>query len=273
MFFQLKDNNQSMMDLEQALSDLQLQNQQLHQKKGKTMVPKLAINFGGNDPRSKQNDDSASDSMEKIDDIPMSSISTQTFETAFVDCLTCETLQPLLLQVGKIVVEMCEKRNVPSSTNKQNKILRTTKLSSSNVSKWTTEVEKDLQRVEVFVTELETELQAKNQTNLDLGTAGNNFQERINELEKSKSEFDTIEQELKIKCQFHEEQYSKLDNHTKDVERSLAEKTVTLQNSEQQIEVLQTKLESSLAEVEKLNGSIQVLGKFKNFNLELLLDC
>ena len=174
--------------------------------------------------------------------------------------MTCESLQPLLLQIGKSVVEMCEKRSVPSSTNKHNKILRTTKLSQSNVSKWTMEVKKDLQRVESLVTEMETEAQTRSKAKEDLELKVNYLEGIVKELEDSKSEFDSIESELKIKCKFHEDQYAKLGDHTKDVEFKIIEKTMALKHYEQQIEELEGKLKLTTCEADKLKTSVQVLG-------------
>ena len=265
----MKEHNQSLMELEQTISDLHLENQKLRQNK---QIPKLAINFSG------ENKDGASVVQQPANKPETSTIvnvnmTTQTYETAFIKCMTCEALQSLLLSIGKAVVVMCEKRNIPSSTNKHNKIIRTTKLSHGNVSKWTVEVEKDLQRIESLITEIETESHEKSKTNEDLELKVKALEGIVKELEAGKMLFDSIESELKIKCKFHENQFTKLETHTKDVEAKLVEKTMDLKHSKQQVEKLEAKLELSTSEVEKLRTSVQALGILFFFILFLFHFC
>lgn len=263
---QVKEHNQSLMELEQTISDLQLENQQLRQKR---QTPKLAINFSG--VSGEEVKDGVTDIQQTKEPdsktIRNVTVTTQTYETAFLECMTCEALQSLLLSIGKAVVEMCEKRSVPSSTNKHNKILRTTKLSHGIASKWTVEVEKDLQRIELLINEIETGLQGENKINEELELKINNLEGIIKELKLNKSQFDSVESELKIRCKFHEDQYTKLNLHTKDVEAKLIEKTMDLKHSQQQIEELEKKLELSAGEVKNLKISVQLLGIMFIINL------
>ena len=247
------------MELEQTISNLQLENQQLRQKK---QTPKLAIKFSGGCVEENKDESSTIQQVKEPETKTTTNVTTQTYETAFIECMTCEALQPLLISVGKAVVVMCEKRSVPSSTNKHNKIIRTTKLSHGNVSKWTVEVEKDLQRIESLITDIETEFHEKSKMNEDLVLKINGLEGTIEELEVGKSRFDSIESELKIKCKFHEDQYTKLESHTKDIEAKLIEKTMNLKHSEQRAKELEGKLDISTDEVEKLKSSVQVLGIF-----------
>ena len=140
------------------------------------------------------------------------------------------------------------------------------------MSKWTVEVEKDLQRIESLITEIETESHEKSKTNEDLELKVKALEGIVKELEAGKMLFDSIESELKIKCKFHENQFTKLETHTKDVEAKLVEKTLDLKHSKQQVEELEGKLELSTGEVEKLKTSVQVLGiLFVLFHFCLLL--
>ena len=245
------------MDLEQVTSDLRLENQKLRQQKHHT--PKLAINFNGPKSEAATPED---DTSEQDDHVNNASISTQTFETAFVECMTCEVLQNYLLEIGSCVVCICESQNLPSSTNKHNKILRNTKLSPSNVNKWSGEVQKDMKRLESLISDKDEESKRQENENMELRSKIEHLEKNVHELESEKSKFGSIKTELELNCNFHSKQNEDLQAHVKELEKDIFHKEEALNKRNDQIVELEEQCKYSKDEISKLQSSNQVLGMF-----------
>ncbi|XP_066922140.1 coiled-coil domain-containing protein 157-like [Clytia hemisphaerica] len=255
----LRENNQSLMDLEQAISDLRLENQKLHRQKRQN-APKLAIKFDG--PKLELATPLDNDTLSSSDDnVNKTSISTQTFETAFVECMTCDVLQNYLLDIGSCVVCICENQNLPSAINKHNKILRNTKLSPSNVNKWSSELQKDLKRLESLVNEKEEESRKHENENLDLHAKIGHLEKVIHSLESEKSKFDSIKTELEVKCDFHSKQNEDFQARVKELEKDLYRKEESLNKRNDHVAQLEEQLKNLTEEITKLQSSKQILEK------------
>ena len=73
--------------------------------------------------------------------------SSQTYDTAFVPCEACSRTQENLIDVGTLVMKVCESQGLPSSLAKQKKLLRKSIMAAADVSRWTSEQNQDLARI------------------------------------------------------------------------------------------------------------------------------
>ena len=73
--------------------------------------------------------------------------STQTYDTAFIPCEACARTQQNLIEVGSMVMKVCESQGLPSSLAKQKKLLRQSLMAATDVSRWATEQNHDLGRI------------------------------------------------------------------------------------------------------------------------------
>ena len=269
------------MDFEQVTTELRNENQKLKnsQKQAKNLAnkPKLAINFNtlakapisdGEESTSFKDDEDETPKQETI------SISTQTFETAFINCMTCEDLQSHILDVGQSIVNICETQNLPSATNKQNKIIRNTKLSCSNVAKWSTELQKDLSKISYLVSEKESNcVELRNEKNA-LKEKVKNSDQKLQTFTEEKSRLSSIEKDLNERCTL-------LQNRLDKAEEELNNTKIQLKDDNERLSLANTNnldLEKSLidanGEIEKYKCSIKALGKSGNFfSVKLLVNC
>lgn len=73
--------------------------------------------------------------------------STQTYDTAFIPCEACSRTQKHLIDVGNMVMSLCESQGLPSSLAKQKKLLRKSLMAAADISRWTSEQNQDLARI------------------------------------------------------------------------------------------------------------------------------
>ncbi|EDO31484.1 predicted protein, partial [Nematostella vectensis] len=72
---------------------------------------------------------------------------TQTYDTAFIPCEACSRTQQNLLDVGNMVMNLCESQGLPSSLAKQKKLLRKSLMAAADISRWASEQNQDLARI------------------------------------------------------------------------------------------------------------------------------
>lgn len=113
--------------------------------------------------------------------------STQTYETAFIPCEACARTQQNLVEVGTMVIKVCESQGLPSSLAKQRKLLRRSLMAAADVSRWTAEQNQDLGRINdhldnlyAQINPLEEKLRKSKQTCV-------NLEKQIEDLEKQVS--------------------------------------------------------------------------------------
>ena len=113
--------------------------------------------------------------------------STQTYETAFIPCEACARTQQNLVEVGTMVIKVCESQGLPSSLAKQRKLLRQSLMAAADVSRWTAEQNQDLGRINdhldnlyAQINPLEEKLRKSKQTCV-------NLEKQIEDLEKQVS--------------------------------------------------------------------------------------
>ena len=73
--------------------------------------------------------------------------STQTYDTAFIPCEACARTQQNLIEVGNMVIKVCESQGLPSSLAKQKKLLRQSLMVAADLSRWASEQSQDLARI------------------------------------------------------------------------------------------------------------------------------
>ncbi|XP_022803695.1 coiled-coil domain-containing protein 157-like [Stylophora pistillata] len=73
--------------------------------------------------------------------------STQTYDTAFIPCEACARTQQNLIEVGNMVIKVCESQGLPSSLAKQKKLLRQSLMAAADLSRWASEQSQDLARI------------------------------------------------------------------------------------------------------------------------------
>ncbi|XP_048582175.1 coiled-coil domain-containing protein 157 isoform X2 [Nematostella vectensis] len=72
---------------------------------------------------------------------------TQTYDTAFIPCEACSRTQQNLLDVGNMVMNLCESQGLLSSLAKQKKLLRKSLMAAADISRWASEQNQDLARI------------------------------------------------------------------------------------------------------------------------------
>ena len=127
----------------------------------------------------------------------VSNAATQTFDTAFVSCEACAHTQQNLIDVGTAMIALCESQGLPSSLAKQKKQLKKSLMAVADISRWKTEQNRDIERInkhlEFLYNEIEPlklELEKSRQLN-------RKFREQVKEQKGSKerAEMELVDKE------------------------------------------------------------------------------
>ena len=128
----------------------------------------------------------------------LQNVSTQTFDTAFVPCEACSRMQQNLLDVGASVIGLCESQGLPSALAKQKRLLKQSLMAAADVSRWTNEQSRDIERINKHldnlyaqINPLRSDLEKSRQLNKKL-------QEQLSELMgvKKKVDLDLVNKEI-----------------------------------------------------------------------------
>ena len=91
------------------------------------------------------------------------SVHAQTVETALVPCDACTNVQGSLQEVGKVLINLCQSQNLPSSLGRFQQLVRDSMghrpLPASTVGLWAAEQSKDLARLGKLVGPLRAQLE------------------------------------------------------------------------------------------------------------------
>lgn len=224
------------MDLEASFTELKLENDELRHNIGKNPTAVCT----------KENQAHPISEKPVPTLLTINTQSTQTFETAFVECEICSKLQSSLIEIGESVINICETQNMPSSISKHNKIIRSCKLSTSIVDKWSVEFIKDLKKVLRCVQDNEGE-------NSTLKKQLEITKNKKEDLEKELSLVHTAKETLEN----NERDLSKRCNSLKELVKSYEEKQVLADNKIKELEIINGKLKKDL------DNSTEELGKHK----------
>ena len=151
--------------------------------------------------------------------------STQTYDTAFIPCEACARTQQNLIEVGSMVIKVCESQGLPSSLAKQKKLLRQSLMAAADVSRWASEQNQDLGRIN---------------NHLD------NLYAQINPLEDKLSR--------------SKEACANLENQMKNLQKQLSEQSSTIQKKEEdfkeQLKKVVAEKDLLLSDAEKMNKDL-----------------
>ena len=120
--------------------------------------------------------------------------STQTYDTAFIPCEACARTQQNLIEVGSMVIKVCESQGLPSSLAKQKKLLRQSLMAAADVSRWASEQNQDLGRINDHLDNLYAQINPLEDKLHRSKQACVNLEMQIKDLEKQLSEEQNITQ-------------------------------------------------------------------------------
>jgi len=243
--FESKTKNKTMSKMEDTITDLRndvkLFKQALDKKSGKSSVVKGKIEsqstnrtsvkfiLSPSEEFSLESTTPSQDLTLAVEDVASAKTcqesSTQTYDTAFIPCEACARTQQNLIEVGNMVIKVCESQGLPSSLAKQKKLLRQSLMAAADVSRWASEQNQDLGRIN---------------DHLD------NLYAQINPLEDKLSR--------------SKEACANLENQMKNLEKQLSEQSSTIQKKEEdfkeQLKKVVAEKDLLLSDAEKMNKDL-----------------
>ncbi|XP_065054764.1 coiled-coil domain-containing protein 157-like [Rhopilema esculentum] len=184
----------------------------------------------------------------------LTNVATQTFDTAFVSCEACARMQQNLIDVGTAMISLCESQGLPSSLAKQKKMLKKSLMAATDVSRWTIEQNRDIERINKHleylysrIEPLRTDLEKSRQTCKKL-------KEQVKELSDGKIgiEKDLVEKEVNFN-----KKISVLANQHEKSESKLKKELEQLKTDKEQVDCLYDKLESENKSRKKQNMQLE----------------
>jgi len=243
--FESKTKNKTMSKMEDTITDLRndvkLFKQALDKKSGKSSVVKGKIEsqstnrtsvkfiLSPSEEFSLESTTPSQDLTLAVEDVASAKTcqesSTQTYDTAFIPCEACARTQQNLIEVGSMVIKVCESQGLPSSLAKQKKLLRQSLMAAADVSRWASEQNQDLGRIN---------------DHLD------NLYAQINPLEDKLSR--------------SKEACANLENQMKNLEKQLSEQSSTIRKKEEdfkeQLKKVVAEKDLLLSDAEKMNKDL-----------------
>jgi len=243
--FESKTKNKTMSKMEDTITDLRndvkLFKQALDRKSGKSSVVKGKIEsqstnrtsvkfiLSPSEEFSLESTTPSQDLTLAVEDVASAKTcqesSTQTYDTAFIPCEACARTQQNLIEVGSMVIKVCESQGLPSSLAKQKKLLRQSLMAAADVSRWASEQNQDLGRIN---------------DHLD------NLYAQINPLEDKLSR--------------SKEACANLENQMKNLEKQLSEQSSTIRKKEEdfkeQLKKVVAEKDLLLSDAEKMNKDL-----------------
>lgn len=182
--------------------------------------------------------------------------STQTYDTAFVPCEACSRTQQNLIDVGTMVMKVCESQGLPSSLAKQKKLLRKSIMAAADVSRWASEQNQDLARVNAHLDNLYAQINP-------LEEKLSRSQEMCKALEKQVADFEKRLLDEKSLALQHEEsikvELNKIVQEKDDIIAGASEANKQLTRNKQILQEMITELEVKTTNHKEVN---ETLGKF-----------
>ena len=182
-------------------------------------------------------------------------IATQTYDTAFVPCEACSRTQENLVEVGQMVMKVCESQGLPSSLAKQKRLLKQSLLAAADVSRWAAEQNRDLSRINDHLDNLYAQIQPLQEKLSKSREKRKVLEERVQELEKF------IEDEKMEAGKISENFSGKLSEITKE-KVALEEKSIVEIKELNKIRMfLETRVEKTEEKLQKSTTENSKLGK------------
>lgn len=148
------------MKLENTLLELKVENDKLKRSKSAKVRKK---HLSESEEKSSTNNISADETNEILNDSLQNSensnsVFTQTFETAFVPCEICSSMQSELIKVGSEIIRISESQGLTSSLSKQKKLLKNSQMSFTDISRWSAEEERELKKISQHFSSIQMQL-------------------------------------------------------------------------------------------------------------------
>lgn len=185
--------------------------------------------------------------------------STQTYDTAFIPCEACARTQQNLIEVGSMVIKVCESQGLPSSLAKQKKLLRQSLMAAADVSRWASEQSQDLGRINDHLDNLYAQIDPLEDKLSRSKQACGHLEKQIKDLEKQLSDE-------------HSEVQKKEDEFKDQLKKVVAEKDLLLSDAEKMNsdlakgkDILQDMVVKLESKKNKYKESVKTLGKFERF--------
>ena len=180
---------------------------------------------------------------------------TQTYDTAFIPCEACARTQQNLIEVGNAVMKVCESQGLPSSLAKQKKLLKQSLLAAADVSRWASEQNRDLARINSHLDNLYAQINP-------LQEKLSNSQEKCRSLEKEIRTMENKLEEEKSQMSKHEVAFSeKLNKIVHEKDKLLASAMAANEELANGKEKLQEMVEKLEADSRKHQNAIKELGE------------
>ena len=212
--FESKTKNKTMSKMEDTITDLReevkLFKQALDKKSGKSSVVKGKIQsqsanrtsvkfiLSPSEELSLESSTPTQDLSLAVEDVACAKScqesSTQTYDTAFIPCEACARTQQNLIEVGGMVIKVCESQGLPSSLAKQKKLLRQSLMAAADVSRWASEQNQDLKRINDHLDNLYAQINPLEDKLSRSKQACVNLEKQIKDLQNQLSEEQTATQ-------------------------------------------------------------------------------
>lgn len=185
---------------------------------------------------------------------------TQTFDTAFVSCEACASMQQNLIDVGSAVISLCESQGLPSSLANQKKLLKKSIMAANDVSRWAMDQNRDIERINKHLDKLYQQIDPLRTDLEKCRMHCSMLKEQMKVLEKEKDEIETESSGKELEWK---EKVETLSIKFFKEEKKLKAEILQLKVGREAIEKSLAKLKDDHVNQRKLN---EKLGKYFNDN-------
>ena len=182
---------------------------------------------------------------------------TQTFDTAFVSCEACASMQQNLIDVGSAVISLCESQGLPSSLANQKKLLKKSIMAANDVSRWAMDQNRDIERINKHLDKLYQQIDPLRADLEKSRIHCSMLKEQMKVLEKERDEIVSELSGKELECK---EIMEKMSIKFVKEEKKLKAEILELKSGKETIEKSFARLKHDHANQRKLN---EKLGKYK----------
>ena len=197
----------------------------------------------------------------------MSNTATQTFDTAFVACEACAHMQQNLIDVGTAMISLCESQGLQSSLARQKRQLKKSLMAVTDINRWTTEQNRDIERINKHLEYLFSEIEPLKSELEKSRQANRKLREQVKELKSGKEGAELVllekEQEFDTKMEV-------FSNERERSENTLKEEVNELKTGKENVESRLTILEEENKDCKKQNRHLGMQMIYLHYNTEFI---
>lgn len=180
---------------------------------------------------------------------------TQTLETAFVPCESCDLVQRHFRQVGDMVINVCNTQDLPCSLiQHKSKVEKLDWLCGTDVARWATEQNKDLARINKHISDLQS---ARDCLQKDLEKERTTNQQLMRRLSDCAKEILLERETQSVQQQQYEAKIRTVEKKSQDEVCQVQRENTTLEKT---IKQLQRQVEAIKKQIDDQENIIQELG-------------